>query len=84
MIRFLVEGFDDRLQILLSKICIRDLLRSHEQLSLQGTLEWTFLPKAFVITKKIVMDLLASNHHKWHNFCIVKAGQIAQKERKVN
>jgi len=57
----------------------------HEQLSLQGIFEFTFLPKAFVITKKIEMNLLASNHHKSHDFCIfVKVGQIARKECKFN
>jgi len=64
LVRCLVEGFEDRLEILLSKICIKDLLAIHEQLSLQGILEFTFLPGAFVIIKKIAMDLLASYHHE--------------------
>jgi hypothetical protein len=71
LVRCLVEGFEDRLQILLSKICITDLLAIHEELSLQGILELTFLPGAFVITKRIAMDLLASNHHKQQDFDIL-------------
>jgi hypothetical protein len=71
LVRCLVEGFEDRLEILLSKICIRDLLAIHQRLSLQGILEFTFLPGAFVITRRIVMDLLASNHHKFQDFCIL-------------
>jgi hypothetical protein len=46
LVRCLVEGFKDRLEILLSKICIKDLLAIHEQLSLQGIFEFTFLPGA--------------------------------------
>jgi hypothetical protein len=53
LVRSLVEGFEDRLEILLSKICIKDLLAIHKQLSLQGCFELTFLPGAFVITRKI-------------------------------
>jgi hypothetical protein len=64
LVRCLVEGFEDRLDILLSKICIKDLLAIHERLSLRGKLQFSFLPGAFVITKRIAMDLLASNHHK--------------------
>jgi hypothetical protein len=71
LVRCLVEGFEDRLCILLSKISIKDLLAIHEQLSLQGILEFTFLPGAFVITKRIAMDLLASNPHKCHDFWIL-------------
>jgi len=71
VVRCLVEGFEDRLGILLSKISIRDLLAIHEQLSLQGIFEFTFLPGAFVTTKKIVMELLASNHHKKSDFHIL-------------
>jgi hypothetical protein len=71
LVRCLVEGFEDRLEILLSKVCIRDLLVIHEQLSLHGILEFTFLPRAFVITRRIAMDLLASNHHKYYDFYIL-------------
>jgi hypothetical protein len=71
LVRCLVEGFEHRLKILLSKIYIKDLLAIHEQLSLEGILEFTFLPGAFVITKRIAMDLLESNHHKWHDFDIL-------------
>jgi hypothetical protein len=71
LVRCLVEGFEDRLGILLSKICISDLLAIHERLSLQGIFEFTFLPGAFVITRKIAMELLASNHHKKNDFCIL-------------
>jgi hypothetical protein len=71
LVRCLVEGFEDRLGILLSKICIRDLLAIHEQLSLQGILEFTFLPGAFVITRRIVMELLASNHHRCRDFYLL-------------
>jgi hypothetical protein len=71
LVKCLVEGFEDRLKILLSKICIKDLLAIHEQLSLHGIFEFTFLPGAFVITRRIAMDLLASNHHKWHDFDIL-------------
>jgi len=71
LVRCLVEGFEDCLKILLSKICITDLLAMHERLSLQGILDFTFLPKASVITKRIAMDLLASNHHKKNDFCIL-------------
>jgi hypothetical protein len=71
LVKCLVEGFEDRLDILLSKISIKDLLAIHERLSLQGILEFTFLPGAFVITKRIAMDLLASNHHKEHDFDIL-------------
>jgi len=71
LVRCLVEGFEDRLGILLSKISIKDLLKIHERLSLQGILEFTFLPGAFVITKKIAMELLANNHHKKSDFCIL-------------
>jgi hypothetical protein len=38
---------------------------------LQGKLEFTFLPEAFVIAKRIAMDLLISNHHKSHDFFIL-------------
>jgi hypothetical protein len=38
LVRCLVEGFEDRLNILLSKICIKDLLAIHERLSLRGKL----------------------------------------------
>jgi hypothetical protein len=71
LLRCLVEGFEDHLEILLLKICIRDLLAIHEQLSLQGILEFAFLLGAFVITRRIAMDLLASNHHKEHDFYIL-------------
>jgi hypothetical protein len=71
LVRCLVEGFEDRLGILLSKICIKDLLAIHERLSLQGIFEFTFLPGAFVITRKIAMELLASNHHKKSDFHIL-------------
>jgi len=73
LVRCLVEGFEDRLEILFSKICIEDLLAIHERLSLRGRLEFTFLPGAFVITRKIAMELLASNHHEWYDFCILLA-----------
>jgi hypothetical protein len=43
LVRCLVEGFEDRLDILLSKICIQDLLAIDEPLSLQGIFEFTFL-----------------------------------------
>jgi hypothetical protein len=43
LVRCLVEGFEDHLGTLLSKNCIRDLLASHERLSLQGIFEFTFL-----------------------------------------
>jgi hypothetical protein len=81
LVRCLVEGFEDRLKILLSKICIRDLLAIHEQLSLQGIFEFTFLPGAFMITKRIVMDLLASNHHKYHDFFFFL--RLAQSHEKI-
>jgi hypothetical protein len=55
LVRCLVEGFEDRLKILLSKICIRDLLAIHEQLSLKGISEFLFLPGAFVITRRIAL-----------------------------
>jgi hypothetical protein len=71
LVRCLVEGFEDRLKILLSKICIRDLLVIHEQLSLQGILEFAFLPDALVITRRIAMDLLARNPHKFKDFFIL-------------
>ncbi|CAK9216345.1 unnamed protein product [Sphagnum troendelagicum] len=71
LVRCLVEGFEDRLDILLSKICIKDLLAIHERLSLRGKLQFSFLPGAFVITKRIVMDLLASNHYKEDDFYIL-------------
>ncbi len=76
LVRCLVEGFEDHSEILLSKICIRDLLAIHEQLSLQGILEFTFLPRAFVITRRIATELLANNllannHHKCRDFCIL-------------
>jgi len=71
LVRCLVEGFEDRLGILLSKICTRDLLAIHERLSLQGKFKFTFLPGAFVITRKITMELLASNHDKRHDFWIL-------------
>jgi hypothetical protein len=71
LVRCLVEGFEDRLDILLSKISIKDLLAIHERLSSRGILHFTFLPGAFVITKRIAMDLLASNHHKFHDFQIL-------------
>jgi hypothetical protein len=71
LVRCLVEGFEDRLGILLSKICIRNLLVIHERLSLQGIFEFTFLPGASVITRKTAMELLASNHHKQSVFCIL-------------
>jgi hypothetical protein len=81
LVRCLVEGFEDRLDILLSKICIKDLLAIHERLSLQGILEFTFLPEAFVITKRIAMDLLASNHHKFHDFRILL--QLARSHEEI-
>jgi hypothetical protein len=68
LVRCLVEGFEDCLEILLSKICIRDLLAIHERLSLLGRLDFAFLPGAFVITRRIAMDLLASNHHEQGDF----------------
>jgi hypothetical protein len=71
LVRCLVEGFEDRLAVLLSKICIRDLLVIHEQLSLQGIFEFTFLPGAFVITRRIAMELLENNLHKYHDFSIL-------------
>jgi len=71
LVRCLVEGFEDRLGILLSKISIGDLLAIHKRLSLKGILEFTFLPRAFVITRKIAMELLASNHHKKNDFHIL-------------
>jgi hypothetical protein len=71
LVRCLVEGFEDHLDILLSKISIKDLLAIHERLSLQRISEFTFLPGAFVITKRIVMDLLASNHHELDDFWIL-------------
>jgi hypothetical protein len=71
LVKCLVEGFEDRLEILLSKICIKDLLAIHERLSLRGILEFTFLPGAFVSTKRIAMDLLVSNHHKQDDFRIL-------------
>jgi len=71
LVRCLVEGFEDRLDILLSKICIKDLLAIHERLSLRGKLQFSFLPGAFVITKRIAMDLLASNHYKEDDFWIL-------------
>jgi hypothetical protein len=71
LVRCLVEGFEDRLDILLSKICIEDLLAIHERLSLRGKLQFSFLPGAFVITKRIAMDLLASNHYKEDDFLIL-------------
>jgi hypothetical protein len=71
LVRCLVEGFEDRLGILLSKICIRDLLAIHERLSLQGILDFAFLPGAFVITRRIAMDLLARNHHEERDFYIL-------------
>jgi hypothetical protein len=71
LVRCLVEGFEDRLDILLSKICIEDLLAIHERLSLRGKLQFSFLPGAFVITKRIAMDLLASNHYKDDDFWIL-------------
>ncbi len=71
LIRCLVEGFENRLEILFSKICMKDLLAIHEQLSLQGILEFTFLPRAFEITRRIAMHLLTSNHNKWRDFYIL-------------
>jgi hypothetical protein len=71
LVRCFVKGFEDRLEIVLSKICIKDLLAIHKQLSLQGILEFTFLPGAFVITRRIAMELLACNHHKLHDFHIL-------------
>jgi hypothetical protein len=71
LVRCLVEGFEDHLRILLSKICMRDLLVIHEQLSLQGILEFSFLPDALVITRRIAMDLLARNPHKHKDFFIL-------------
>jgi hypothetical protein len=69
LVRCLVESFEDRLEILLSKICIKDLLSKiciENLLGIhnQGILEFTFLPGAFVIIKKIAMDLLANYHHE--------------------
>jgi hypothetical protein len=81
LVRCLVEGFEDRLDILLSKISIKDLLAIHERLSLQGILEFTFLPGAFVITERIAMDLLASNHHKKHDFNILL--KLAKSHKKI-
>jgi len=69
VVKFLVEGFEDRLKILLSKISIEDLLAIHEKLSLQGISKFIFLSGAFVITKRIAMELLAKNHHKHRDFC---------------
>ncbi len=83
LVRCLVEGFEDRLEILLSKICIRDLLAIHEQLSLQGILEFTFLPGAFVITKKITMDLLATNHHKHDYFYFYILLRLAKSHEEI-
>ncbi len=80
LVRCLVEGFEDRLGILLSKICIKDLLAIHERLSLRGILEFTFLPGAFVITRKIAMELLASNHHKERDFHILLGLAESHKE----
>jgi hypothetical protein len=80
LVRCLVEGFEDRLDILLSKISIKDLLAIHEQLSLQGILEFTFLPGAFVITKRIAMDLLASNQYKFHDFFVLLSLARSHKE----
>jgi hypothetical protein len=71
LVKCLVEGFEDRLEILLSKICIKDLLAIHKRLSLLGRLDFTFLPGAFVITRRIAMDLLASNHHEKRDFYIL-------------
>jgi hypothetical protein len=71
LVKCLVEGFEDRLEILLSKICIGDLLAIHKQLSSKGIFEFTFLPRAFAITRRIAMDLLASNHHKCGDFYIL-------------
>jgi hypothetical protein len=71
LVRCLVEGFEDRLDILLSKICIEDLLAIHERLSLRGKSQFSFLRGAFVITKRIAMDLLASNHYKEDDFWIL-------------
>jgi hypothetical protein len=68
LVRCLVKGFEDRLKILLAKICIRDLLAFHEQLSLQGIFEFTFLPGAFVITRRAMTKLLES---KCHDFSIL-------------
>jgi hypothetical protein len=68
LVKCLVEGFEDCLEILLSKICIVDLLAIHKQLSSKGIFELTFLPGAFAITRIIVMDLLASDHHNYHSF----------------
>ncbi len=57
LVRCLVESFEDRLKILLSKICIKDLLAIHEQLLLRMITEFTFLPGPFEITWRIVKDL---------------------------
>jgi hypothetical protein len=57
LVRCLVEGFEGRLKILLSKICIKDLLAIHKQLSLQGIFEFLFLLGAFEIIRRIAMDL---------------------------
>jgi hypothetical protein len=81
LVRCLVEGFEDRVHILLSKICIKDLLAIHERLSLQGKLQFSFLPGAFVITKRIAMDLLASNHHKVHDFLVLS--QLARSHEEI-
>jgi hypothetical protein len=47
------------------------LLAIHERLSLRGKLQFSFLPGAFVITKRIAMDLLASYHYKEDDFWIL-------------
>jgi hypothetical protein len=56
LVRCLVEGFENRLKILLSKICIKDLLAIHEQLSLEWVFEFKFLPGAFEISRRILTD----------------------------
>jgi hypothetical protein len=48
---------------------------------LQGILEVSFLPGAFVINRKIVVELLASNHHKYNEFHALL--QLAKLHKKV-
>jgi hypothetical protein len=71
LVKCLVEGFHDCLGSLLSKNCMRDLLAIDKRLSLQGIFKFTFLPRAFVNTRRIVKELLTSNHHKFRDFCIL-------------
>jgi hypothetical protein len=71
LVRCLVERFHDCLGSLLSRNYIRDLLAIDKRLSLQGIFKFTFLPRAFLITRRIVKELLTSNHHKFCAFCIL-------------